>query len=247
MAKTARPNVRRELPRAPVRKVPGRGALPRVTDPAVREIFRLLQDRVSAQDQQLQELNTFALKAGSPVNAFNQRIVNVAQPVARDDAVPLWYLMKIVNEETLVAERRAIAAAGDAAGGNLNGSGDPTVPPPNLLDEVQAYAAAHPAELANSCLAQGGNWVYFDGLVAHLRTIPVHGERIGYLGQRGNAEDAAEDAVTYWHGPLPPIDAAQNVYAFDVISKHCPGPGESAGAAWGQVATAGALWLAVRP
>lgn len=239
----------RRLPRAPVRVTPGQGALPLVKDPIVQRLFRNLQDRISGQDEQLQDLKTYALKAGSPVDAYGQRLKNVGQPIARDDAVPLWYLRKFVSEQALVAEHRA-GGDGDGEDGNGTtgaGSKPPTVPLADLLDEVRAYAAAHPTELANSCQDAGGTWDYMDGLVAYLQGID---ERVGFNGKRGNVDDPSQDAIAYYHGILPPTSGSNDVYVVDVIGCHCPDGVRctEAGPAWANVTTprAAGAWLPTR-
>lgn len=117
------------------------------------------------------------------------------------------------------------------------GSAAPTVALPNLFSTVQAYADAHPAELAASCLDVGGNWSFMDGVVAALKAVDG---RIGYNGKRGDINDPSEDAVSYYHGILPVSDGSPDVYVIDIIGGHCPNPGQSATPTWSNVTTSAA-------
>lgn len=102
------------------------------------------------------------------------------------------------------------------------GSAAPTVPLANETATVVAYAEAHPAELAASCLDTGGNWSFMDGVVAALKAADP---RFGYNGKRGDINDPSEDAVSYYHGILPPTDGSPDVYVIDIIGGHCgPNP-----------------------
>lgn len=113
------------------------------------------------------------------------------------------------------------------------GSALPTVSLPNLSSVVNAYAAANPAQLAASCLAAGGNWSFMDGVVAELMAADP---RVGYNGKRGNTSDPSEDAVSYYHGVMPPVAGSPNVYVIDIIGNHCPNSG-AAVPAWNNVTT----------
>jgi hypothetical protein len=116
-----------------------------------------------------------------------------------------------------------------------------------MLNDVRDYADAHPADLNNSCLAQGGSWAFMDGLVAYLQGID---ERIGFNGRRGNVEDPSEDALAYYYGVLPPVSGSNDVYVIDVIGGHCPGPGDPPPTpTWSNVtrANVAGAWLPMRP
>lgn len=98
------------------------------------------------------------------------------------------------------------------------GSAMPTVALPNYFSVVGDYAAAHPAELAASCQDTGGNWAFMDGVVAALQAADA---RFGYNGKRGDTSDPSQDAVSYYHGILPPTLGSPDVYVIDVIGGHC--------------------------
>jgi len=122
------------------------------------------------------------------------------------------------------------------------GSALPTVALADLSAVSSAYGTAHPIELANSCQSAGGTWDYMDGLVAALVAADP---RCGYNGKRGNTADPSNDAVSYYHGNLPPVYGSPDVYVIDVIAGHC---GAAPGAAWNDVTTpvAAGAWMDVR-
>ena len=164
-------------------------------------------------------------------------LAKLAAAQARQDAL----IQQLVQQlQAAQAERRAQESGGGGGGG---GGGGPNlgVPLANLSSVVQAYAAANPAQLANSCLAQGGNWDFMDGCVAALMAADP---RVGWCGQRGDPDDTAEDAICYWGlETMPPQPGQQGNYVVDIISGHCgPSPGHS----WNSVTPAGAVWLPVR-
>lgn len=160
-----------------------------------------------------------------------------------------------LQQQLNASEREIRQIEGGAGGGGGGGGGAlgpvgagsalPTVPVPNDSATVVAYANANPAQLANSCLAQGGNWDFMDGVVAALQAIDV---RYGFNGKRGDVNDPSEDAISYYHGVLPPVSGSPNVYVLDIIANHCPVSG-SAQPAWQDVTTPAAqgAWLATRP
>lgn len=227
------------LPRAPRRTTPGKGQLTAIKDPQIRQLLGTLQDRVSAMDKRFVDLDTFALKAGSPITAYGQRVVNVGTPVHGSDAVPLSFLKQFVETQAQLIERRS-SGSGDGSG--EGGATGLDVPLPNLYDVVYTYAQANPTQLANSCLASGGTWDFMRGVVAALQAADA---RVGWCGQRGNPSDYAEDAICYWgKSTLPPVNGETGNYVVDIITGHC---GASPGPAWGSVAPAGAVWLAVAP
>lgn len=223
-------------------KAPTYGSLPRVADPAARDNLRALLDRMAQIEELVRSLQAASLQATNrqAINAKDQWIQFVRDPQYAQDAVNLRTLqreLQILNADI---------AAGEGEGGDPNqgaGSDPPTVPLPDGLGLVLAYANAHPAELADSCQSSGGSWDFMDGLVAFLQG---HDERYGFLGQRSNPDDLAEDAITYYHGALPPIEGSLNTYGFDVISGHC---GPSPSAAFQNVTDpqgAGAAWVGSR-
>ncbi|KKW45537.1 MAG: hypothetical protein UY96_C0019G0003 [Parcubacteria group bacterium GW2011_GWB1_56_8] len=99
-------------------------------------------------------------------------------------------------------------------------------PLPNRLDIVQQVASDFPNYLANSCQDQGGTWEFMDEVVGRLH---AQDERWGYLGQRGNVNDLAQDAITYYYGSGSPTTGSREVYGIDIIGGHC---GTNPSAAW---------------
>ncbi len=156
---------------------------------------------------------------------------------------------QLADQQRLIAQLQqqasaALAEARAQAGGGGGGGGATglDVPLADLSDIVVAYAAANPAQLANSCLTQGGNWDFMEGCVAALMAAD---SRVGWCGQRGDPNDAAEDAICYWgKSTLPPINGETGNYVVDIIAGHC---GADPHPAWNSVTPAGAVWLAVRP
>ncbi len=237
-----------KLPRAPRRVTPGVGQIGLVKDPALRNIIRSLQDRQGKLDAQLQDLDTFALKAGSPINSFGQRILNVGEPQHANDAVPLWFLQQFVNTQAALLASRAGTVAGGPGESNEfgiigGGSDPPLVSLPNLYGDVQAYADANPVDFANHCISSGGSWAFMTGLVAYLQGIDA---RVGGNGKRGDSGDPSTDALSYYHGVLPPVSGSKNVYVIDVIARSCS---PDAAPAWQNVTTsrAAGAWLPTVP
>ncbi len=236
-----------KLPRAPRRTVPGAGQVAQIKDPSLRTLLRIMQDRQQAFDQQLKTLDTYALKAGSPVQAYGQRVINVGTPVHRDDAVPLWYLQQFVSTQAQLVARRASNESGGEESNEFGiiggGSDPPLVALPDLYGAVQAYADANPVDFANHCVTSGGSWAFMTGLIANLQGIDV---RVGGNGKRGDSADPSLDALSYYHGVLPPVSGSKNVYVIDVIAKSCSA---EAGPAWQNVTTskAAGAWLATVP
>lgn len=237
-----------KLPRPPRRATPGKGQLTAIEDPIVRRLLSDLQDRISKVDQRFQNLDTFALKAGSPIPAYGQRIVNVGAPVHPNDAVPLWKLQQFVDTQAALIGRASGGGSGD--GTNLSnefgiigaGSLPPTVALPNLYAIVYDYALANPTQLTNSCQSAGGTWDFMDGVIAALQAVDAN---VGYNWKRGVVGDASQDAIAYWHQPGSPVQDSASVYVVDVIGGHC---GASPHAAWINVTKSSAQggWSAFR-
>jgi len=93
------------------------------------------------------------------------------------------------------------------------GSAPGLVPLADLFAEVEAYQLAHPTEFSTHC----SDWTYLDGLVAHLVTIDA---RVGFCW-RPDRNDFSQDALTYYHGALPPVEDSHDVYTVDVIINKC--------------------------
>ena len=168
-----------------------------------------------------------------PLNQDNRgrRVTNAADAIDNGDYVTLRQLNKLLgNTRTTSA---IIGASGGGGGGGTGGGSqgcsarDPVVDAPASaasLAIIDAYTAANPGQLENSCLDQGGNRDWINGVVAALQ---ADDPRWGFCGQRGDANDLAEDAVTYYCGDLSLMAAgSNNTFVFDIIAKHCPGPGD---------------------
>lgn len=188
------------------------------------------------------------------VDYYGRRIMNAGDAVQDGDYVTYRQMKEALG---LLKPKKVSGATGGTSegeggspGGPGQGSDPPTVPLADLSAEVQAYAAAHAAELEDSCVREGGSWAYLDGLVNHLRGIDP---RVGWNGKRGDINDPSEDAIAYYHGDMGVmVHGSFNVYVVDVISCHCgPEDGESCnpGAAWNDVTTslAKGAWLMERP
>jgi hypothetical protein len=116
--------------------------------------------------------------------------------------------------------------AGDASPAPGGGSDPPTVQLADLRQDVLDYAAANPGDFANHCI----NFDFLDGLVLALQAIDV---RVGFCW-RPDRQDYAQDALTYYHGALPPVEDSPNVYVVDVIINKCS---IGAAPAWNDVTT----------
>jgi hypothetical protein len=100
----------------------------------------------------------------------------------------------------------------------------PALPLPNMSHVVHTLADERPDLLADSCLADGGNWGFLDLLVDRLRETD---ERWGYNWKRGVVGDPSQDVVDYHHG-TGEAEGSSEVYIIDVIVGHCgeaPAPG----------------------
>jgi hypothetical protein len=198
---------------------PSRSGLARVVDPATRQVVQILQDRVSQLEAQLLALQATVLKTGSPIDAYGQRIENLAQPQGPNDAVNLSTLRRYV--QTAVATLR-VAPESEAVPGV---PGTPNTIPSTALPLydgtaiVQAVFAANPDFVTRSCqLAAGGTWELMDAIVDALRAVDT---RFGYNGKRGNPNDPSLDAIAYDFGTVAGGEGATSVYVIDVIAGHC--------------------------
>lgn len=205
--------------------------IPTTATPEEREVWRQLSDIID----RLTIRN---------VDWHGRRIINAGDAVNDQDYVTLRDLKKFTNGGTKTLAFRGTGQGTGSGSGGLGGGGATglDVPLADLSDIVDAYAVANPSQLANSCLAQGGTWDFMDGVVAALMAAD---ERVGWCGQRGDPNDAAEDAICYWgRESLPPIAGEPGNYVVDIIVGHC---GPSPGPTWNSVNPAGAVWLPVRP
>lgn len=138
------------------------------------------------------------------------------------------------------------SGGGSGTGGSVGaGSTPPTVPLYDGLSIVQAYAAANPTQLADSCQPPDGSgtWDFMDGVVAALVAADM---RFGYNGKRGDTSDPSHDAVSYYHGDLGTMTVgSNNVYVIDIIGGHC---GSSPTAVFNDVTTplAAGAWMPSR-
>ncbi len=185
-----------------------------------------------------------------------RRITNAGSAVDPNDYVTMLDVGKIVDaklkiRDTADAARTAATRAATASGsgtGSTGGGGQP--PLVDLYDGssiVEAYAAANPTQLANSCQAEyggSGNWDFMDGVVAALRAVD---DRFGFNAKRGDVEDPSPDAVSYYHGEYSlMVFGSPNVYVIDIITQHC---GDNPQPAWQNVTVPGtttAGWMPTR-
>lgn len=91
-----------------------RAKLPRIADQNIRATLETIARRLNALEVKHTELSGVALKTGSPVVAYGQRIQDLGEPVASDDAVTLRYLQRyvqsVVQVERGVPDRPTIDA-----------------------------------------------------------------------------------------------------------------------------------------
>ncbi len=204
----------------------------------VQEAFRAVSDLF---DRLLGKLN---------VDLKGRRIINAGAAQSPTDYATLADVDKRIEMRLATRDRasatsnasRVIRSGFGGTGSVGQGSVTATTELADMLADVEAYAAANPVDLANSCIDTGGTWDFMDGLVAYLQAID---ERVGFNGKRGDITDPSEDAIAYYHGPLPPISGSNDVYVIDVIAGHC---GPSPSAAWQNVTTplAAGAWLPFR-
>lgn len=76
----------------------------RVADPVIKQALRLFSDRLAALETLFRDLDGRVLKTGSPVEAYGQRIKDLADPQRGTDAVNLQTLRRYV-QTTLQVER----------------------------------------------------------------------------------------------------------------------------------------------
>ena len=112
--------------------------------------------------------------------------------------------------------------------------------PPDHASVIHTLAAERPDLLAGSCLAMGGTRDFLFEAVRRLRAIdPRYG-----LVMRGGA--LLEDRVAYYWGSGG-AEGSSEIYALDVIVRHCARPGidEPAAPGWGDDTGAGGTWTIV--
>jgi hypothetical protein len=93
------------------------------------------------------------------------------------------------------------------------------LPLPDQSALIFTVAAENPGALANSCIEEGGSWLFMDLAVAALRATDT---RWGYNCKRGNCNDPSVDVVDYFYG-IGSGDQSSEVYLIDIISAVCPG------------------------
>ncbi len=97
------------------------------------------------------------------------------------------------------------------------------LPLPNQEGLIIAVAATHPAELANSCIQEGGSWDFMEAAVTALRLTDT---RWGFNCKRGFCGEISEDVVDYFYG-IGDGQGSTEVYLIDIISAVCPGGSQS--------------------
>ena len=124
------------------------------------------------------------------------------------------------------------------------------LPLPNEQGIIFAIAAANPGAIANSCIDEGGSWLFMDLAVAALRATDT---RWGYNCKRGDCGDPSVDVVNYFYGigSEAASQGSTEVYLIDIIGAVCPGGNQ--GPSWTDqtqaTADAGAIgrWIYPRP
>lgn len=200
----------------------------------------------------LRDIEARIEKVNGPLNAdfHGRRIMNAGSAVDNGDYVTLLDVKNLIAKSIRPRASAVLAgASGLATGGGTGGGGGglwtPSVPAPDDSATVDAYAAANPTQLANSCLATGGTWDFMDGVVAALQSVDP---RYGFNARRGDMSDPSEDTVSYYAGELSLMTAGSiEVYVFDIIGEHC---GPNPITTWQNVTVIGSLgarWLPTRP
>lgn len=223
---------------------PSLGALGRIDDPAVVQQFQQVLSRLAKIEGDLGDLSISSLGNTGEIRVGNFPIQQLRDPRYGQDAVNLRTLIRYV--ENRLAQVEDASSSGGDTGGATPGGGTPTIPAPNFLPDLEAYAAAHPTELAESCQDVYGPpaWAFLDGFVNYMRSLGGDGERVGWNGKRGVTSDPSEDAISIWYGVMPPINGGNDVFVIDIIAGHC---GPSPSVTWNNVSRFGpGAWLATR-
>lgn len=167
-----------------------------------------------------------------PLNQDNRgrRVTNAADAVDNGDYVTLGQVNRLLGRTRTSGAIIGSSGGGGGGGGGTGSQGcsarQPVVDPPDeaaTLAILNAYTTANPGQIENSCLATGGN---DDWLVGAVTALQADDSRWGFCGQRGDANDIAEDAVTYYCGDLSVMTAgSNNTFVYDIIQGHCgPSP-----------------------
>lgn len=183
----------------------------------------------------LRELWSEIARIRGPLNQDirGRRVTNASDAVDNGDYVTLRQLNKLLGNTRTSSAIIGSSGGGGAAGGGGGSQGcaarQPVVDAPDAAATqaiLDAYTSANPGQIENSCLATGGNDAWLVGVVAALQ---ADDSRWGFCGQRGDANDIAEDAVTYYCGDLSVMTAgSNNTFVYDIIVGHCgaaPTPG----------------------
>ena len=220
--------------------------LTRIQDPALAASIQRLYELIGDLDTRLKTSQadlTIAQRAVADVRTLER--------VVRQQAAEIQTTLQPVPQPFLPSGGTGTTTGGGKipVGGPQPGAGG-LDPPPSQLSIVQALAAAHPVEFANSCPdAPGGSYDFLDLLVTELR---LSDPRWGYNGKRGDITDISVDIVDYyWGADLSLIQHSPEVYIFDVIGAVCP-PGNAYPAWQDQTAATAAAetigrWVFPRP
>ena len=90
---------------------------------------------------------------------------------------------------------------------------------PNQSALIHQLGITHAAELANSCIEEGGSWDFMDAAVTALRATDT---RWGYNCKRGDCNHVSIDVVDYFYGIGDGVGST-DVYRIDIIGAVCPG------------------------
>jgi len=119
------------------------------------------------------------------------------------------------------------------------------LPLPNEQATIFAVAAANPGAIANSCIEEGGSWLFMDLAVAALRAKDT---RWGFNCKRGDCGHPSVDVVNYFYGigSEAASQGSAEVYIIDIIAAVCPGGNQ--GPSWtDQTGTGLGRWIYPRP
>lgn len=160
-----------------------------------------------------------------------RRLMNAGDAVLESDYVTLAQLRRLLRQAQGTTGGAIIGDSGGGGGGGGGAAGcsarQPVVDAPDeaaTLAILQAYDATVPGLILTSCEEAGGNKDWLIGAVAALQ---ADDPRWGFCGQRGDANDIAEDAVTYYCGDLSSmVVGSNNTFVYDIIASHCPGPSD---------------------
>jgi hypothetical protein len=202
--------------------------VPTTLDPeaqqALRELWRQIQNLSRAQ-QNINQRGRRIINAGSAQDALDYvTLADVRNLIRQYDTVGLAGLAGATG---VLGTVPGGGGGGGTTIGGCSGRSAPTVDLYDGLSVVEAYAAANPAQLADSCQDSGGSWDFMDGVVAALQAVDT---RFGFNWKRGVEQDYSHDAISYYFGPMgSQTVGSKDCYVVDIIGGHC---GDNPEPAW---------------